>query len=379
MTVDPPNPPPRSGATSDPARELLASVSRSFYLSLRVLPRGMRQPVSLAYLLARLTDTVADSSRLAPARRWAWLGDLQAVLTGKTEFTPGAGWLTELQRELGPTVAHEGERELVARAGECLRRLGTMDPRDRDELQRVLGTIVTGQRLDVERFEGLEQVPAGDGGGGSGTDGLADGGPARLRARVMPDAQALHDYTFAVAGCVGRFWTRMCHLHVPRWHDPVADPGGLEDWGEQLGRGLQLVNLLRDAPKDLALGRCYLPLADAGGTHDQGGARLAAGIEWPLEQWLDRLGRVAPEWRQTCRDKLDFGASYVAATRHRRLRLAAALPWLLAERTLARLEAATPEQWQQGVKVPRTEVRSLLRRAGWRVVLGADLEPLRRA
>ena len=37
--------------------ELLRPVSRSFYLSIRLLPRALRQPVALAYLLARTSDT----------------------------------------------------------------------------------------------------------------------------------------------------------------------------------------------------------------------------------------------------------------------------------------------------------------------------------
>jgi len=40
---------------------LLSAVSRSFYLSMRFLPREMRPGVAVGYLLARATDTVADA------------------------------------------------------------------------------------------------------------------------------------------------------------------------------------------------------------------------------------------------------------------------------------------------------------------------------
>jgi len=43
---------------------ILRSVSRSFYLSIRFLPAALREPVALAYLLARTTDTVADTPRI---------------------------------------------------------------------------------------------------------------------------------------------------------------------------------------------------------------------------------------------------------------------------------------------------------------------------
>ena len=50
---------------ADAPNELLTAtlkdVSRSFYLTLRVLPARIRTPIGLAYLLARTSDTVADT------------------------------------------------------------------------------------------------------------------------------------------------------------------------------------------------------------------------------------------------------------------------------------------------------------------------------
>ena len=40
---------------------LLKEVSRSFYLTMRVLPSAIRPQIGLAYLLARTTDTIADT------------------------------------------------------------------------------------------------------------------------------------------------------------------------------------------------------------------------------------------------------------------------------------------------------------------------------
>jgi phytoene/squalene synthetase len=44
---------------------LLAAVSRSFYLALKFLPPLVRGPLSLAYLLVRASDTIAEAA-LAP-------------------------------------------------------------------------------------------------------------------------------------------------------------------------------------------------------------------------------------------------------------------------------------------------------------------------
>src|SRR5438093_9496809 len=46
-------------------RTILRSVSRSFYLSIRFLPAQLREPVALAYLLARTTDSVADTPEIS--------------------------------------------------------------------------------------------------------------------------------------------------------------------------------------------------------------------------------------------------------------------------------------------------------------------------
>src|SRR5436190_22716039 len=46
-------------------RVILRSVSRSFYLSIRFLPAQLREPIALAYLLARTTDTVADTAGIS--------------------------------------------------------------------------------------------------------------------------------------------------------------------------------------------------------------------------------------------------------------------------------------------------------------------------
>ena len=54
--------------SSDLTGDLLRGVSRSFYLSLRILPAALREPIGLAYLLARAADTVADKIGRASCR-----------------------------------------------------------------------------------------------------------------------------------------------------------------------------------------------------------------------------------------------------------------------------------------------------------------------
>src|SRR6266516_5916646 len=82
---------------------ILRSVSRSFYLSIRFLPAQLREPVALAYLLARTTDTVADTARISGTLRAETLQTLSNAIQGKA----ARGSIDSLSPESSPVrVAH---------------------------------------------------------------------------------------------------------------------------------------------------------------------------------------------------------------------------------------------------------------------------------
>src|SRR5204862_335609 len=139
--------------------------------------------------------------------------------------------LANLQREIRPEAA--GEIELIAKLDRCLAWLGRMAPADRHEIADVMAKIIRGQTLDLERFTGPGEIMA------------------------LQTGAELDEYTYLVAGCVGEFWTRVCLRKLPRYSSLPAPE--LEQLGVSYGKGLQLVNILRDAPADLRSGRCYLP------------------------------------------------------------------------------------------------------------------------
>jgi phytoene/squalene synthetase len=72
---------------------LLKGVSRSFYLTLRVLPSGMRDPIGLAHLSARAADTIADTSLIPPGQRLELLLSLRSQVNGASD----EGALTRMQ------------------------------------------------------------------------------------------------------------------------------------------------------------------------------------------------------------------------------------------------------------------------------------------
>lgn len=119
--------------------------------------------------------------------------------------------------------------------------------------------------------------------------------------------------------------------------------------GAAFGKGLQLVNILRDAPADLDSGRCYFPEEELGEI-DPAVLRNTPALARP----------VYNRWMTRARVHLDDGLRYIEAVRPWRLRLACFLPWALAVRTLQLLEHSLPLETPQRVKVSRKEVRQLL-------------------
>jgi len=80
---------PANGIAASLLYQLLPQVSRSFYLSLRVLPQSVRQPIGLAYLFCRAADTIADTALLPRDLRLSYLGQCRAAFgeAGPTAVT----------------------------------------------------------------------------------------------------------------------------------------------------------------------------------------------------------------------------------------------------------------------------------------------------
>ena len=300
---------------------VLRSVSRSFYLSLRILPRELRDPLSLAYLLARATDTIADTPEPPAEVRPRALRDLAAAIQGTASGETAA----RLRDSFATLQSNEAERTLIQHLPALLEWLDELETDDRAEVRSVLDKITRGQMFDLERF---------------GTDG---------GIHALASAAELDEYTYLVAGCVGEFWTRICFAHVKNFSDrPESE---MRQLGVQYGKGLQLINILRDAGSDLRNGRCYFPADELRATGLTG------------DEILRNATRVEPiiqKWREKAERGVEAGIEYASAIRNRRIRFATALPALIGARTLALLREAGPEVFDRKIKVSRAEVRKII-------------------
>jgi farnesyl-diphosphate farnesyltransferase len=299
---------------------ILRSVSRSFYLSIRFLPAQLRGPIALAYLLARTTDTVADTTEISGPVRMETLRMLSDGIQGKASQV-----VINQVASFVPLQENKAERTLLDSLPDCLEWLEQIGIPDRDDIRAVLEKITHGQMLDLHRFDN----------------------PAKVRA--LQTVADLDEYTYLVAGCVGEFWTRLCFRHLRDFASLI--PAEMLALGRRYGMGLQLINILRDAGADLRAGRCYFP-------EDEVGAVGLTAAQILSES--DRFQPIYQRWMEKAQDGLECGMQYSCAIRNRRVRVATVLPALIGARTLTLLRKAGASALHQTIKVPRREVRRMI-------------------
>jgi farnesyl-diphosphate farnesyltransferase len=327
---------PRRGLSAS-QRQLLRHVSRSFDLSIRLLPSALQAPVAIGYLLARATDTVADTTALPLSERQVLLDLMTLAIAAQAPSAPESGELSRLTQSFAAQQTNPHERALMQALPQCLPLLHTLTEADQASVRHVLGHITRGQQLDMARF-----------------------GPG---LQALQTEAELADYTWLVAGCVGEFWTELCGRHLPGYS--LLPQAEMMRIGREYGMGLQRLNIIRDAGADLTAGRCYWPeetLRQAGLTP----AMLEQAARTPNADTLHALAPLYTRWLDHTQAQLADGMRYALALKPLRLRLASALPALIGARTVALLRQAGPAGLNQRVKMPRHDVRALL----WRITLG---------
>jgi len=325
-------------------QQLLKQTSRSFYLTLRVLPDAVRPQIGLAYLLARTTDTIADTEILPAQERLNALGRLRARIMGHKREPLNFSQLAEQQGE-------PAERTLLEEVEQSLALLQTLTEEDLRLVRQVIDTITSGQEMDLLRFAGPTPSPSEE---GNSEAARTDIHASKSIIALQTDAE-LDDYTYRVAGCVGEFWTKICRVHL--FPEANLDNAQLLKDGVRFGKGLQLVNILRDLPKDWQQGRCYIPTELLGRCGLGPADLLRVGSMQQFRPVYDALldraaGHLSAGWAYT--NALPSGQW--------RVRFACALPILLGVRTIELLRTARVLDATQRVKVSRAEVNDLMLR-----------------
>jgi len=207
--------------------DLLEKTSRTFALSIPVLPEPTRREVMIAYLLFRIADTFEDASHWAPEDRIAALADFNGLLRdydrGRCE-TLARGWV---ERGVAP---HAGYRELMAETPFVFDAFFALPP----------GAVPPIREHVARSADGMASIVARTRGGA-------------LTLHSIPE---LKDYCYLVAGIVGEMLSELFVLDRESLA-PIAPH--LRERAATFGEALQLVNILKDSADDAAEGRRYLP------------------------------------------------------------------------------------------------------------------------
>ena len=312
---------------NDKIDKLLETTSRSFYPTLKYLPKKIRGQIGLLYLLARLADTIADSKHGETDVLLDLLSKYNDVAQGRSTTLPDFTDLAEIQ-----TNPHEAE--LLMNAEDVIEGLSEYEEGDRQRILECLDIIVGGQVLDLQRF-----------------------GPAKEGGNIssLTSNEELDDYAYRVAGCVGIFWSKMSLAHLMTL-SPEKEKIFLEK-GIQFGKALQMINILRDIPEDLRFGRCYIPseaLAEHGLEPEDilGDSNLEA-FRPLYDSYLD-LTNV----------HLEAATDYIRMLPDKQFRLKAScmLPVLIGQRTVTLLRTGNILDSDERIKVTRDEIKSYARK-----------------
>ena len=307
--------------------KLLETTSRSFYPTLKYLPKKIRGQIGLLYLLARVADTIADSKA----------GETEELIEALTQYNDVAqGRKQELPdlKELAKIQSNPDEGELLRNVQKVVDALSMYEMDDQVRMLECLDIIVSGQILDLQRF------------------GIArEGG----NISSLQSEEELDDYTFRVAGCVGVFWTKMSLAHMMKLSKEKEEL--FFENGIRFGKALQMINILRDIPEDLRFGRCYIPghrLEEHGLTpNDLLDSSNIAKFRPLYDTYLDLTS-----------EHLDAAVEYIRMIPDRQLRLKAAsmLPVLIGQRTVTLLREGNILDSEEKIKITRNEMKGYFKK-----------------
>lgn len=312
---------------NDKIDKLLETTSRSFYPTLKYLPKKIRGQIGLLYLLARLADTIADSKHGETDVLLDLLSKYNDVAQGRSTKLPDFTDLAEIQ-----TNPHEAE--LLMNAEDVIEGLREYEEGDRQRILECLDVIVGGQVLDLQRF-----------------------GPAKEGGEIssLTSNDELDDYAYRVAGCVGIFWSKMSLAHLMTL-SPEKEKVFLEK-GIQFGKALQMINILRDIPEDLRFGRCYIP-SEALAEHGLEPEDLLG------DSNLEAFRPLYDSYLDLTNVHLEAATDYIRMLPDKQFRLKAScmLPVLIGQRTVTLLRTGNILDSDERIKVTRDEIKSYARK-----------------
>ncbi|MBU3583855.1 squalene/phytoene synthase family protein [Polynucleobacter sp. 15G-AUS-farblos] len=205
-------------------KTILGSVSRTFALTIPLLPPTIEKVVGNTYLLCRIVDTIEDAADLSPSSKQA-LSKL--FLDAVLEKAPVSSFVEPCLIAL-KNYSNQDELDLISHTPTVLRILHTCSIDDQAAVSRCVSIMSDG----MSHFHN-KQTQAG-----------------------LKDLQEFEQYCYVVAGVVGELLTAIFSNHSPQFAKRIE---GQEDLAIAFGQALQMTNILKDSPEDRARGVSWKP------------------------------------------------------------------------------------------------------------------------
>lgn len=205
-------------------KAILGSVSRTFALTIPLLPPSIEKVVGNTYLLCRIVDTIEDAADLSPDSKQTLS---QLFLDVVLEKLPVSAFVDPCLVAL-KSHANQDELDLIIHTPTVLRILHTCSQSDQTAVSRCVTIMSNG----MSHFHN-KQTQLG-----------------------LKDLQEFEKYCYVVAGVVGELLTTIFSNHSPEFAKRIR---GHEDLAIAFGQALQMTNILKDSPEDKARGVSWKP------------------------------------------------------------------------------------------------------------------------
>lgn len=302
--------------------EMLRAVSRTFALSIEHLPRVLRDSVTIAYLLFRVSDCLEDHATLPADRKADLLRLWDRVLSGEAP-------VESLTLAVADLDSADPEVYVTQQASELMEKLKSLP----EEIQVTILKHVRETSLGMARWQ--EHGPNVD------------------------DEAEMDDYMHHVAGLVGYLVTDIFAWYLPGVRRRRKE---LMPLAREFGLALQTVNVIRGLRKDFDRGWIFVPrtfCASVGLTPSQ--------LFDPSN--MDKALKVIDLLALKAERHLNAGMAFVLALprRQHRIRLACIWPLFFAAKTLA-MSRNNAEVLLSEAKIGRDQVSLIVRNTtafGW--------------
>lgn len=206
-------------------RSILESVSRTFALTIPLLPPHLEKVVGNTYLLCRIIDTIEDASCIDTQTKQelsdSFIKSVLGVQNSKLFVDQCAIALLDHK--------NEDEKDLIQNMSRVLRVLESCDESQRQAVARCVQIMSDG----MSYFHG-RQNPQG-----------------------LENLVEFEKYCYVVAGVVGEMLTTVFALHSTEFAKAIHQK---EYLAISFGQALQMTNILKDSPEDRQRGVSWKPI-----------------------------------------------------------------------------------------------------------------------